>query len=107
VVLLVDPANPHCQIAVTGEVEVHLLAVSPASRRTGVGEALMKRVLMEAQGRGATRIVLSTQPAMVAAHALYRKIGFRDCPERDWSRSDGRRFVAFVLEFPPSASTAP
>jgi ribosomal protein S18 acetylase RimI-like enzyme len=67
----------------------------------------MKRVLMEAQGRGATRIVLSTQPAMVAAHALYRKIGFRDCPERDWSRSDGRRFVAFVLEFPPSASTAP
>jgi GNAT superfamily N-acetyltransferase len=39
VVLLVDPANPHCQIAVTGEVEVHLLAVSPASRRTGVGEA--------------------------------------------------------------------
>jgi ribosomal protein S18 acetylase RimI-like enzyme len=106
VVLLVDPDNRHRQIAVAGEVEVHLLAVSPGHRRSGVGEALMKRVLAEARGRRAERIVLSTQPTMQAAHALYRKLDFRRCPERDWSRPDGRRYLAFVLELPPSASPA-
>jgi ribosomal protein S18 acetylase RimI-like enzyme len=107
VVLLVDPGNPHRQIAVAGEVEVHLLAVSPGHRRAGVGEALMKRVHMEARGRGAARIVLSTQPTMRAAHALYRKLDFRHCPERDWSRPDGRRYLAFVLELEPSPSASP
>ena len=97
-VFLVDYTSSFRQITVEGELEVHLLAVARSHRRSGVAHALVKECVREARERGARCLVLSTQPMMQAAHALYEKHGFARAPERDWSRADGRHFLAFVLE---------
>jgi ribosomal protein S18 acetylase RimI-like enzyme len=34
---------------------------------------------------GRDRLVLSTQPAMRAAHRLYERLGFVRAPHRDWN----------------------
>lgn len=95
-VLLVEPGSRFRQIAEAGELEVHLLAVAPPFRRAGVGDALLREIFQEAGSRSAKSLVLSTQPGMVAAQQLYRKLGFDRAPARDWTRADGRRFLAFV-----------
>ena len=95
-VILAEPGGRFRQIAEEGELEVHLLAVAPAFRRAGVGDALLHAIFEEAGTRAAKSLVLSTQPSMVAAQQLYRKLGFERAPQRDWTRADGRRFLAFV-----------
>jgi ribosomal protein S18 acetylase RimI-like enzyme len=96
-VFLVDADSPFRQAAAAGELEVHLMAVKQSERRRGVADALLTACLGAARARGAPRVVLSTQPSMRPAHALYEKHGFRRLPARDWSRSDGRRFLVYEL----------
>jgi len=98
VVLLVERNNPQRQIAMDGELEVHLLAVSSRYRGVGIGQALLREVIREARVRGAQRLVLSTQPSMHAAQSLYERVGFHRAPARDWKRSDGRTYLAFALD---------
>jgi ribosomal protein S18 acetylase RimI-like enzyme len=95
--LIVDPENRHRQVAIGGELEVHLMAVAPAQRRAGVGSALLDACIHEARRREARRLVLSTQPTMTAAHALYEKHGFARNQARDWTRRDGRHFWVYEL----------
>lgn len=94
-IFLVEPQSPFRQAAVKGEGEIHLLAVSPTQRGTGIGLALMQALTAEAKQRGMAGLVLSTQPSMQAAHALYTKVGFRRAPERDRSVPDGRTYWVF------------
>lgn len=98
VVLLVEPKNPQRQIAIDGELEVHLLAVSSRYRGAGIGKALIREVIQEARARGAQRLVLSTQPSMHAAHSLYERVGFHRDRARDWKRSSGHTYLAFALD---------
>jgi len=88
VVLLVEPGNRFRQVATEGELEVHLLAVDPAHRRTGVATALLRECVADANRRRARALVLSTQPTMRSAHALYEKLGFIRNAARDWTRGD-------------------
>ena len=88
-VLLVLPGQPGRQVAHDGEAEVRLLAVSPAARGLGAGEALMRRLLEAAEAAGFSRIVLSTQRGMIAAQRLYERLGFQRQPDRDWDRPSG------------------
>jgi GNAT superfamily N-acetyltransferase len=97
VVILVPPASPARRFATAREAEVHLLAVHPTARRSGVGRALMSAVIAEARARGYQRLLLWTQPAMSAARALYPALGFSPRPERDFER-DGKRFLFHELE---------
>lgn len=53
------------------------VAVHPDSRRTGTGRALVRASLRWAHGRGASIMLLNTQPENVASEALYRSEGFR------------------------------
>jgi ribosomal protein S18 acetylase RimI-like enzyme len=97
-VFLVTPASRFRQIALDGEVEVHLLAVDPAYRGQGIADALLAECLAEVHRRSVQRVVLSTQPSMRAAQALYERRGFRRNPARDWARPDGRQFLAYELD---------
>jgi ribosomal protein S18 acetylase RimI-like enzyme len=77
------------------EAEVRALAVAPSAQGRGVGRALMLAVIEQAAAAGATRLLLSTQPNMKAAQALYANLGFARLPERDWTPLPGMTLLAF------------
>ena len=55
---------------------IESLIVSPAARRAGVGRALCKAALEEAQIQGAETVDLTSGHARTEANALYRSLGF-------------------------------
>lgn len=71
------------------EAAFRMLAVDPAARGRGVGELLVTACMERARAAGKSRMVLSTDPRMAAAHRLYRRLGFARMPERDWSPVPG------------------
>jgi ribosomal protein S18 acetylase RimI-like enzyme len=86
------------EIGEPGEGEFRMLAVSPAARRQGVGEALSQLVLDRFRELGARAIVLSSLNEMASAHRVYERLGFRRHPERDWSPMPGVDLIAFRME---------
>ena len=92
---ILEHGNRFCRIAVAGESELHLMAVDPAQRGRGIGDALLGRCVDEAKRQGVRGLVLSTQPSMLAAHSLYKKHAFVRNQARDWQRPDGRMFLAY------------
>lgn len=63
-----------------GYAEIKRVYVRPAARGHGIGEAIT-RALLDAAGRLAFRIVrLDTAPELLAAQALYRRLGFEPIP---------------------------
>lgn len=84
-VTVAAPGSRSAHIAQPGEREVRMLAVDPSARRLGVAARLMAEVEARARRSGAQAVVLSTEPAMAAAHRLYEGRGYRRTPERDWS----------------------
>lgn len=63
------------------EEELLLIAVVPAFRRKGIGEALIRRMLADSSNRGATRIFLEMRKGNPAIN-LYEKMGFEPVGER-------------------------
>ncbi|MFI8960916.1 GNAT family N-acetyltransferase [Streptomyces sp. NPDC053493] len=88
--------------AEAGETEIRMLAVAPAARGRGVGEALVRACVDRARAvPGCVRIVLSTQTGMRTAHRIYERLGFGRAPERDWSPIPERpefRLLCYTLE---------
>ena len=68
--------------AVAGEAEVLTLAVDPASRRQGIGRALLQQTAATAQGRGAQAIFLEVAADNAPAQALYAASGFAEVGRR-------------------------
>jgi len=64
-----------------GEAELLLLAADPAVRRRGVGGALLRSAMNDAQGRGANCLYLEVRAGNRAAE-LYRSLGFVKVGER-------------------------
>lgn len=56
---------------------IHDLFVAERARRTGLGRALLERLVAELEGLGARRIVLSTMVSNTAAQRLFSAAGFR------------------------------
>jgi ribosomal protein S18 acetylase RimI-like enzyme len=75
---------------------MHLLAVSPACRRMGVGDLLVTSALDSARADGAQKMILWTQTSMTDAHRLYERHLFKRTPIRDFEKS-GRQFLVFEL----------
>ncbi len=75
--------RPLSPVAEPGETDFRQLAVTPAGRGRGIGEALTRHVIALAVERGSHRVVMNSGPQMLGAHALYAKIGFRRLPERE------------------------
>ncbi len=55
------------------------VVVDAACRGRGVGRALVDEAVRHAGRIGASCVMLTSNPAREAAHALYRKTGFRVC----------------------------
>jgi ribosomal protein S18 acetylase RimI-like enzyme len=97
-VTLALEGSPWREIGRPGEGEFRMLAVNPAARRQGVGEALTRLALDRFRELGAHAVVLSSLAEMAAAHRVYMRLGFVREPERDWSPIPGVDLVAFRLE---------
>ena len=80
------------------EAEVRMLAVAPAAQGRGVGETLMRACIAKARAEGRARLVLSTGDDMLAAHRLYKRLGFRRVEERDWTPVPGVSLMYFELD---------
>ncbi|HET9442403.1 MAG TPA: GNAT family N-acetyltransferase [Acidimicrobiales bacterium] len=67
-----------------GGAVLRLLAVDPAARNRGVGEALTVACVERARAGGARFLGLHTAAVMVPAGRLYERLGFRRAPEHDF-----------------------
>jgi ribosomal protein S18 acetylase RimI-like enzyme len=92
------PGSPWREIAADDEGEFRMLAVSPAARRRGVGDALTRLVLERFRALGFRAVVLSSLAQMTDAHRVYERLGFRRTPDRDWSPLPGVELIAYRLE---------
>lgn len=68
---------------VQDEAQVLQWAVAPRHRRRGVGAALMRKLLDEAERAGCIRVELEYREGNAAAEGLYRKFGFQRVGARD------------------------
>ena len=100
-VTFVPEGGPLGEIAGPRETEFRMLAVDPAAHVRGVGTALLQRVLDDSRGRAAAGVVCSSLPEMRAAHRIYRRLGFRREPDRDWSPVPGVDLLAFAIALRP------
>ena len=91
------PGSNWQEIARDGEGEFRMLAVSPAARGQGVGDALVGLALERCRSVGCGSVVLSSLTVMRAAHRLYERLGFRRLPDRDWSPVPGVDLIGFGL----------
>lgn len=66
-----------CLWEVADELHITNIAVHPATRRRGIGRALLQTVLDEARGRGLRLVVLEVRPSNHEARTLYESFGFR------------------------------
>lgn len=72
--------------------ELRLLAVAPAARGIGAGEALVRECARRARAEGAAALGLHTSASMAAARRVYARLGFVRAPEYDF-RPDGAELV--------------
>jgi ribosomal protein S18 acetylase RimI-like enzyme len=91
------PGSAYTEISEPDELEVRMLAVADDVRRRGIADALMEAVEAMARQRHLGGVILSTAPAMHAAHRLYERRGYVRRPERDWDVG-GLRLLAYRLD---------
>lgn len=94
------PGSSYRELATADEGEFRALAVAPEARGRGVGRLLVELCLERAAADGSTGVVISTAEWMAAAHRLYRRLGFVEAPERDWSPRPDIRLKAFARPLP-------
>jgi ribosomal-protein-alanine N-acetyltransferase len=66
-----------CLWEVADELHITNVAVHPASRRRGIGRALLAHVLDDAVRRALSMVGLEVRPTNAEARALYESFGFR------------------------------
>jgi ribosomal protein S18 acetylase RimI-like enzyme len=99
-VTIAPPGSPWVQVAGPGELEFRMLAVSPAARGRGVGEALTRAVLDRAGELGLRSVVMCSSSEMLTAHRLYERLGFRRTPDKDWQPTPQTSLLAYRLDLP-------
>lgn len=65
-----------------GEWEIENVVVASEERRRGVGSALVRELVQEAQRSGATLVLLEVRESNASARRLYEKIGFNQVGSR-------------------------
>jgi ribosomal protein S18 acetylase RimI-like enzyme len=95
------PGSPWRELSTSpDEGEFRMLAVHPAARGRGAGQALAALCDERARGHGATRMVLSSLAEMTDAHRVYSRLGYTRAPDRDWDPMPGVHLIAFSKELP-------
>lgn len=93
----VGGATSMARLARADEAELRMLGVSPTARGRGVAKALVLACIDRSRAEGRTRVVLSTQVEMRAAHRLYDRLGFVRRPELDWVPEPSVVLVGYAL----------
>ena len=84
--------------AVLDEGTLERIAVAPAARRRGIGEALLDRLIREGRGRLAF-LTLEVRAGNAAAIGLYEKLGFREVGRRrNYDREEGEEALLQTLD---------
>ena len=99
-VTVVRPGTPYAEVSKPGELEFRMLSVAASARGRGVGDALVRAVIDKARAIGVERVVLSSSEKMLAAHRLYRRLGFTRLPDRDWAPLPGLNLMAYAYGMP-------
>lgn len=87
------------EIGRADEGEFRMLAVSPAIRGRGVGQALVQHCVTRSRDLGYAGVRMSTMDAMTTAHRVYERLGFTRSPDDDWSPVPGVLLLAYALRF--------
>lgn len=64
-----------------GAAELRHVYVRPSLRRRGVAEWMVRKIEGLARSHGIRTLFLEVGPLQEAAHALYRKLGYREVPD--------------------------
>ena len=92
----VNSFNPRPAYRHVADVSVY---VERETRGTGVGRALLERLVQAAREIGYHKLVLATFPFNPAGQALYRRVGFREVGTyREQGELDGRWVDVTVME---------
>ncbi|WP_457948784.1 GNAT family N-acetyltransferase [Pseudarthrobacter sp. alpha12b] len=84
-VTLTFAGQPYSEIVQDGELEFRMLVVDPAYQGAGVGRAVVQEIVAHAPHLpGIEAISITSATFMERAHSLYKSLGFRRTPERDW-----------------------
>ena len=67
---------------VAGEAQIYNIAVTPGSRRRGIGEALLEHMIEAGKERGCSLVTLEVRAGNEAAMELYKKLGFHEVGRR-------------------------
>lgn len=87
--------------SVPGEAIVRMLVVAAQGRGSGTGEALMRASVDAARAAGCSLVRLSSQEEMTAAHRLYERLGFVRTPSFDWYPIPGLFLRTYALVLAP------
>jgi GNAT superfamily N-acetyltransferase len=99
-VTICSPGSTSREIAQEDEVEFRFLAVAPSAWRTGVGEALVAAAEQHARDVGARALAICVRDINPGAAAMYERLGFARCPDRDWSPRVGVDLLALTRSVP-------
>ncbi|MGZ5488542.1 MAG: ribosomal protein S18-alanine N-acetyltransferase [Candidatus Aminicenantales bacterium] len=86
---------------IRGDVQVNNVAVHPACRGLGLGEAMMRYVIAKSREAGATFMTLEVRQSNTPALTLYKKLGFEVMGARKsyYTKPDEDAYVmALVLD---------
>lgn len=61
---------------IRNEVQISNIAISPEYRQMGVGEGVLRKVLVDIRQKGAEFVFLEVRPSNLSARRLYEKLGF-------------------------------
>jgi len=87
---------------VSDKIHVANIAVHPDWRNLGVGEMLIRKVMLD--GEGFSWVGLEVRSSNKAARALYKKLGFRDVGIRkDYYVQEREDAVLMLKRLPPEA----
>lgn len=78
--------------------ELKRVYVRPAGRGTGLGRAMVERMLQEARAAGYRHMCLDVLPEFTAAQGLYGSLGFVDADPVSFNPVPGTRFMALDLQ---------
>lgn len=85
----------YAEVAVPGEAEFRMLAVSPEHRSAGVGATLVRACLDRAVTSGSSAVVISVKDDALVARRLYEREHFRRDTTLDWSPIAGVQLLGY------------
>ena len=86
--------------------EIRLLAVAPAARGQGLGQALMEECIRRARQAGATSIGLHTSDSLRVAVRMYERMGFVRNPAYDFQPDGAELVKAYRLSLVDESDTS-